>query len=685
MNNVNRAASNMRLIFLSLLGGLILAGSAGYTSVVEAAVTCTRTVTANVVAIDQPMMFNRLGAQNINYMVYALRRDVVDINELPLSFEGALATPGEVSLRHDKRPRPLVLRVAAGECLTVNLQNLLAQNANPFENGALAGRHQGFDNPIMQIDNQVEGRYISFHPLGLQLVNSIGDDGSYVGKNDNSLLAPGQDGTYTYYAEAEGAFMAYSRGQPFGGEASGGNVGVGLFGVVNVEPAGARFYRSQLNEEEMRLANRGYPYTVDKTLDGQPIINYEATYPNASPWLDEGKAGLPIVNMLTVGNEIVHSDINAVIAGSNPDGTFPPSTYPLESIGLRNPTVPNRLEAFREFTVVFHDEQAATQAFPEWFTDPVLGHTLHGVRDSFMINYGSGGIGSEIIANRLGVGPMHDCLNCAYEEFFLTAYTVGDVAQLVDIPANFGLEECTPALDGCGAVGPKATEALYPDDPSNVHHSYKNDFVKFRNLHAGPKEQHIFHLHNHQWLFNANDDNSNYLDAQGIGPGSGYTYEINFGGSGNRNKTAGDAIFHCHFYPHFAQGMWEMWRIHDTMETGTVLAVSGGTADNPLFHTEAFALESGLPAMGSRALPDGEIIAGTPIPALVPLPSKAMAPMPGKVIVVAKYSNGDAIADSSQARVMDRSKNPGYPFWIAGIEHTVGNVRPPRLWICLPN
>lgn len=27
------------------------------------------------------------------------------------------------------------------------------------------------------------------------------------------------------------------------------------------------------------------------------------------------------------------------------------------------------------------------------------------------------------------------------------------------------------------------------------------------------------------------------------------TYEINYGGSGNRNKTSGDAIFHCHFYP----------------------------------------------------------------------------------------------------------------------------------------
>ena len=57
-------------------------------------------------------------------------------------------------------------------------------------------------------------------------------------------------------------------------------------------------------------------------------------------------------------------------------------------------------------------------------------------------------------------------------------------------------------------------------------------------------------------------------------PGSGHTYELTNGGAGNRNKTAGDAIFHCHFYPHFAQGMWYHIRIQDTFEKGTVLAVS---------------------------------------------------------------------------------------------------------------
>ena len=45
---------------------------------VQAAIRCERNLVANVVALDQPLMYNRLGAQNANGMIYALRGDVVD-------------------------------------------------------------------------------------------------------------------------------------------------------------------------------------------------------------------------------------------------------------------------------------------------------------------------------------------------------------------------------------------------------------------------------------------------------------------------------------------------------------------------------------------------------------------------------------------------------------------------------
>ena len=31
----------------------------------------------------------------------------------------------------------------------------------------------------------------------------------------------------------------------------------------------------------------------------------------------------------------------------------------------------------------------------------------------------------------------------------------------------------------------------------------------------------------------------------------------------------GDAIFHCHLYPHFHEGMWTLWRIYDRLQDGT--------------------------------------------------------------------------------------------------------------------
>ncbi|HET8732407.1 MAG TPA: multicopper oxidase domain-containing protein, partial [Anaeromyxobacteraceae bacterium] len=858
---------------------------------------CVRTLSADVVVLDQPLMYNRLGSQNVNGIVYALRRDVVSKTTGATCDQGG-CTAGNVVLRPDKRPRPLVLRVAAGDCLDVAFQNLLAPTANVAN--AL--------HPNLLVDNQVTERQASFHAQGLELRGTMQDDGSFVGANAVSgLMPPGSSVTYKYYAPREGTYLVTSHGATFGSDGAAGNSANGMFAVVNVEPPGAGFYRSQVTEEEMRLAvdtgnaaSCASPPTPGYTCSGHPLLNYESRYPatassssvpssttsapasagattlsigrdpttlatpfpaqgfvklvppggsalapetfavsatatgfqitatgsattaasvdvaagataiataadptalaapfpaagtltlssggatsepiaytagpqgfaltagpaaawpagsvvtatdptgapisvgltlaqawpagatvqnvdgqgNAlavnvagpSVWAREGKGNLPILNMVDNGR-IVHSDLNAIVTGGQPDGSFPPSVFPLESQGFTNPALPNRTEPFREYTVVFHDEMAVANAFPLWFarlvngTQNPLAHTLHAVGDVFQINYGSGAIGPEVIASRLGVGPMHDCLDCVYEEFFLTSPAVGDPAMVVDIPATTGLEDCPPpgfaaGPGACAAVGPKATRAYYPDDPSNVHHSYIGDHVRFRNVHTG-KEHHIFHLHNHQWLFNPNDDNSNYLDAQGIGPGAGYTYEINFGGSGNRNKSAGDAIFHCHFYPHFAQGMWELWRNHDVMEMGTPLQASAGS-----FHGTPFALQDGTPAAvtlagqpnaRARSLPDGEIAVGTPIPAVVPLPGKPMAPMPANVAVVPKLAADGATVLGSVARV-ERTpetdpairgavaaapkefgagfvplRNPGFPFWLAGVESTVGQRMP---------
>ena len=582
-------------------------------------------INADVVALDQVFYYNRLGAMNPAGMIYALKRDVVAIT-------GTQPSPGNAMLRPGKRPRPLVLRVNEGDCLTVNFTNWLS----PSLTGSLL-------NPVVpstpdpnatatRNDDGPATRTASFHVIGMQASDIIADASNVGYIASSGLASPGESKTYTFYAQKEGTYFAYSAAAMTGGEGNGGSVPHGLFGAVNVENKGSEWYRSQVTEQDLALAA-----TNSTELDGKyyPVIDYAAVYPQvetrkpqeeltlvatesaytatmskltsnkgfteldrnkklivgdfvgtiiavnadgsatittdesapvnpAAPytWRIEGTAphpfaGTPILNMRQ-GDDIVHSDLNAIITGSEePD----------------NAVYPGRWEPFREFTVIFYDEIKAVQAFPAWYNDPVFIHTLHGVRDGFAINYGAGGIGSEIIANRLKLGPMKDCVECKYEEFFLTSWVLGDPAMVVDIPAGINAR-------GRGVVdNPQfATKAYFPDDPSNVHHSYLNDRVKFRNLHAGPKEHHIFHLHAHQWLHTPDSDNSAYLDSQSLGPGSGYTYEIAHHGSGNRNRTAGDSIFHCHFYTHFAQGMWEFWRVHDVLETGTVLDADGRPA-----------------------------------------------------------------------------------------------------------
>lgn len=657
---------------------------------------CQRNITADVVAIPQPIMLNRLGAAIPSGMIFALRRDTV----------------GELGkqLRADKRPRPLVLRANVGDCLTIKFENSI-----PPAN---------FASPPPPATATSTTSEVSIHVQGMEWVNGTGDDGSFVGKNNSSLASaapvppnmPPATQTYTLFAKAEGTFLLYTMGDT---TSQGNQLTNGLFGAVNVEPAGAEWYRSQVSNVDLAFVKKG------KTADGHPIIEYGAvyqpgaTYPDGTPI----PANTPILNMLDKNLNIVHSDLTAMITGPKA-GRFPGSTgvnnpetncdagLPNPPPGVnplfcKNPASPDRKQPYREFTIIYHGALGgvATQAFPILANAPAnatpaqaaLAKVTQAGQDSFAINYGTGGIGAEIYANRIGVGPMRNCVDCKFEEFFLSAWSVGDPAMLVDRPANVSTQPpmvppnqpplppppplCTAAQLGdtgaspdpnCAsvrlavppavqpvppAVAPppytlagliKATRAYYPDDPSNVYHSYINDHLKFRILHGGRDVSHVHHQHAHQWLQSPNSDEGSYLDSQMISPGASYTLEMVYNGSGNRNKVVGDSIFHCHFYPHFAAGMWAMWRTHDVFEGGSVL-------------------KEGIPIKGTRALPDGEIMAGTPTPAIVPLPTIPMAPLPSDVFI----ENGQVVygapgptADPDGSKV---TVNPGFPFFIPGV------------------
>jgi hypothetical protein len=654
---------------LAMLGALVCVPVAALASEARPAAgtdaVCQRTVTARVVALDQPFFFNRLGAHQPGGMVYALERDVV----ATVPSETRLR-PGQVALRPGKRPRPLVLRANQGDCLQITFTNLLREQ------------------PVW---GQPATRWSGIRIVGLSLVRAfdadgqplepIQADGSWVGANPPGIVPPGGRITYVYKGDAPGTYLLHSMPGNFGFEQESdtfnlqypqGQMTAGLFGAVNVQPRGAVWYRSQVSYDTLRQATSGH------TPLGQPIIAYDA----------RDAAGVPLLAMLDDNREIIYSDLTAIIAYRPPDnpnaplGPFPDD--PNDPLFRPVPASPERNQPYREITTIYHQAFSMAQAFDCVYAppiDPATGKRSYrlckedyarkvtdylydavGVgEDRYAINYGSGGIGSEILANRFQVGPAGGCTACKYEEFFLSSWPNGDPAQVVTIP--------TAAAAALNLPVQPLQKVLYPDDPSNVYHSYIRDHVKFRVVHGADNFHHIHHQHTHQWLHTPNAANSHYLDSQAIGPGTSFTLEMVYHGSGNRNEAVGDSIFHCHFYPHFAEGMWALWRVHDVFEVGTELSADGLPLGSVWDGQR-------LLRPGARALPDGEITRGTPIPAVVPLPSRPMPLMPATVtlsadgmeaLTVVQAGDGWNVLGRDMADDPQRpGPNPGFPFFIPG-------------------
>ena len=164
-----------------------------------------RQIVADVVALDQVIMLNRRGASMPNGMVFALKRDVVPTScytnqDCTLGTTPLTLVPGQVMLRRDKRPRPLVLRVNVGDTLTINFWNLL--NPKPVD-------------PM-----QPATRSVSLHVMGMEWTRSSQDDGSLVDANPSSLVPPsstpvppGQPTQYVLYAKGEGSFLLVQHGR----------------------------------------------------------------------------------------------------------------------------------------------------------------------------------------------------------------------------------------------------------------------------------------------------------------------------------------------------------------------------------------------------------------------------------------------------------------------------------------
>src|SRR5688572_12034317 len=153
---------------------------------------CESIIRADVIAFDWAYQINRLGATRTNGEIYALREDVMSSD--PATSE---LRPGRIRLRPDKRPRPIVLRVNAGSCLEIKFANLLTPKPS---------------DPMQPVT-----RTASIHVSGMQLIDSIADDGTWVGQNPllgkghmSGIVAPNVSTTYRLYAQEEGTNLLYS-------------------------------------------------------------------------------------------------------------------------------------------------------------------------------------------------------------------------------------------------------------------------------------------------------------------------------------------------------------------------------------------------------------------------------------------------------------------------------------------
>ena len=131
---------------------------------------------------------------------------------------------------------------------------------------------------------------------------------------------------------------------------------------------------------------------------------------------------------------MIYSDLTAVITGPNAARFALSNTSPT----FREiPASPDRRQPYREYTIIYHQAFFAAQAFAAFSNANLVNIILSGA-DNFAINYGSAAIAPEVLANRLGVGPMgnKDAVDLKFEEFFLSAWAVGDPAMVVDSPCR---------------------------------------------------------------------------------------------------------------------------------------------------------------------------------------------------------------------------------------------------------
>lgn len=495
--------------------------------------------TFNVSLINIPIFLNRFGDVVPEGRMYILDEN---IDEARASFQDA-ANPFQIP----DLIEPLVLRANDGDCVEINFTNRLNEPAPNFNRddsifllpgeallpaGTVTTGPREFSPARTQPDvdfDPANAPRASMHFEGLDY-DVRGSDGAAVGNNPNSTAAPGATVTYRLHADVQGEFQFKDAADLSSHAADAGNeigsTAFGAFGGIIVEPKDATW--------------------VD-THTGQPIKS---------------------------GTEAV----------------------------IKQPRGPD----YREHSLFMHDEVQAEPGILTRLCRPDTSQRSECVNPTAEEK-------QILEAGRLpglGEGDADAIINGEVPvklEWFAFNYRSepGFNREEVDCPA---LRDPTRPFQAPACIGEETSLSSWPfGDPGGgdlVVHNYRNEPTVTRLFHGSEQETHTFHQHVNRWPTHPNDEGglakiaqpgfhtqvSNPIDVQAVSPGSHYTL-IMEGGAGspaaNDPGSVGDVIFHCHLYPHFAEGMWGLNRVHDVREDGT-RTNPDTTPIPPLFPLEDF-------------------------------------------------------------------------------------------------
>jgi manganese oxidase len=490
-----------------------------------------------VVALEVPIVFNADGDHDHNGLIFALGHNKDCLDHLREDFRNEAS---EWRKKPHPLVRPLVLRARAGETVEICFEN------------------------------HVRGRHVGIHLIA-DHYDVLTSDGAHVGANPSSLAGPPEGGsnerTYTWEYLREGVFPFHDAGDLSGGE-EGTNVH-GLFGALVIEPAGAAW--------------------------SHPIEGTRLDQPNYGP---DG-----------------YSRGDGLYMDVHPRGWDPKSEGQKASFSEPPPKYPPPDASFREFAVFFHDEVEFVPAHETLEPNPCpeetdghdgrhrgccchrhrsdrhshlgrhLGHHDHdgacGCRENDhrrcrRVDHGGRGRGAgRGHGARQGGGSEH--------EGPLPIMTISYRAEpMVNRERRLWrmIRERTLLRPVIGEEQHHSAW-LFGEPATPVLRAYAGDPVRIRFVHAAVKETHVFHQHVYQWHADPGNRNSPIIDSVTVSPQTGHTIEFLYG-AGSAQGAIGDAIFHCHLYPHFHEGMWGILRTFDRLqrnedECGNVRLYPDGT------------------------------------------------------------------------------------------------------------